>query len=70
MVEVKKAPEKAIEKTADMENKRKALDLALAQIEKQFGKGAIMTLDSNAAQDVSAIPTGSLALDLALGVGG
>ncbi|MDP2654538.1 MAG: recombinase RecA [Candidatus Omnitrophota bacterium] len=53
-----------------MENKRKALDLALAQIEKQFGKGAIMTLDSNAAQDVSAIPTGSLALDLALGVGG
>ena len=59
-----------VKKTADMENKRKALDLALSQIEKQFGKGAIMKLDGSAIVDVPAIPTGSLALDLALGVGG
>jgi len=60
-------------KTAEMEikdNKKKALELALAQIEKQFGKGSIMKLDSASAQNVPAIPTGSLALDLALGIGG
>ncbi|HBP63692.1 MAG TPA: recombinase RecA [Desulfosporosinus sp.] len=50
-------------------NKLKALDIALAQIEKQFGKGSVMKLgESPAAIDV--IPTGSLAIDLALGVGG
>ena len=53
-----------------MDNKRKALDLALSQIEKQFGKGAIMKLDGNVTQDIPAIPTGSMALDLALGIGG
>ncbi|MFA5088320.1 MAG: recombinase RecA [Candidatus Omnitrophota bacterium] len=52
------------------DNKKKALELALAQIEKQFGKGSIMKLDSASAQNVPAIPTGSLALDLALGIGG
>ncbi|MCA9408549.1 MAG: recombinase RecA [Candidatus Omnitrophica bacterium] len=57
-------------KTADLENRKKALDLALSQIEKQFGKGSIMKLDANASLDIAAIPTGSLALDLALGVGG
>ena len=62
MAEVKKAP--------DLENKRKALELALSQIEKQFGKGAIMKLDGDTKLDVPAIPTGSLALDMALGVGG
>lgn len=56
--------------TADAEQKRKALDLALAQIEKQFGKGSIMKMDGSAHQDVAAIPTGSLSLDIALGVGG
>ena len=50
--------------------KLKAVDLALAQIEKQFGKGAVMKLDEHAKLQVEAIPTGSLALDLALGVGG
>ncbi len=57
-------------KTVEMESKRKALELALAQIEKQFGKGSIMRLSENIALDIPAIPTGSLVLDLALGVGG
>jgi recombination protein RecA len=52
------------------ENKRKALDLALAGIEKQFGKGAIMKLDSEKTERIPVIPTGCLGLDLALGVGG
>jgi len=52
------------------ENKSKALSAALAQIEKQFGKGSIMRMDSQAAPDVQVVPTGSLGLDIALGVGG
>ena len=51
-------------------DKTKALDTALAQIEKQFGKGAVMRLGQNEAMQVEAIPTGSLSLDLALGIGG
>jgi recombination protein RecA len=50
--------------------KNKALDLALQQIEKQFGKGAIMKLGEEHAVPVDAIPTGSFGLDLATGVGG
>ncbi len=50
--------------------RQKALDLALSQIEKQFGKGSIMRLGENAHMVVEAIPTGALALDLALGIGG
>lgn len=51
--------------------KQKALDMALLQIEKQFGKGSIMRLGESAAKmNVSVIPSGSLALDIALGVGG
>ncbi|MCM8792806.1 MAG: recombinase RecA, partial [Candidatus Omnitrophica bacterium] len=50
--------------------RKKALELALLQIEKQFGKGAIMKLGGQVRLDVETIPTGSLALDLALGVGG
>mgnify|MGYP002673636809 CR=1 FL=1 len=51
-------------------NKQKALDLALGQIEKAFGKEAITTLGSSNVKKVDAIPTGALSLDLALGVGG
>ena len=51
-------------------NKQKALDLALGQIEKAFGKEAITTLGSANVKKVDAIPTGALSLDLALGVGG
>jgi len=53
-----------------MADKQKALDTALAQIEKQFGKGAVMKLGQNAAMNIEAISTGSLSLDLALGIGG
>ena len=48
----------------------KALDMALAQIDKQFGKGSIMRLGEQGHVGVEAIPTGALALDLALGIGG
>ena len=51
-------------------DKKAALETALAQIEKQFGKGAVMKLGANVAMQVEAISTGSLSLDLALGVGG
>jgi len=52
------------------EGKSKALQAALAQIEKQFGKGSIMKMDSAAAPDVPVVSTGSLGLDIALGIGG
>jgi recombination protein RecA len=51
-------------------DKNKAIDAAVSQIEKQFGKGSIMRMDQEPVHKVDAIPTGSLALDLALGVGG
>ena len=52
------------------ENKKKALEAAVAQIEKQYGKGSIMKLGDNAHLNVEVVPSGSLGLDLALGVGG
>ena len=54
----------------DISNRQKALELALIQIEKQFGKGSIMKLGMQTRVDVEAIPTGALSLDVALGVGG
>jgi len=53
-----------------MSEKTKALETAIAQIEKQFGKGAVMKLGQTTALNVEAIPTGSLSLDIALGIGG
>ena len=52
------------------ENRKKALGAALGQIEKQFGKGSVMRLGDSTTYDVEAISTGSLGLDIALGVGG
>src|SRR5437016_2840474 len=52
------------------DNKSKALAAALSQIEKQFGKGSIMRMDDAAIKDIDIVSTGSLGLDLALGVGG
>ena len=52
------------------QNKQKALAAALGQIEKQFGKGSIMRLGDNQIMDVETISTGSLSLDIALGIGG
>ncbi len=63
--------QKEIEPMADERNERsKAIDAALAQIDKQFGKGSIMRLGGREKVDVPAIPTGALSLDAALGVGG
>lgn len=52
------------------EDRKKALETALSNIEKQFGKGAVMRLGENTAMNVEAISTGSMALDMALGIGG
>ncbi|MBP9769311.1 MAG: recombinase RecA, partial [Burkholderiales bacterium] len=52
-------------------DKAKALQIALSQIEKQFGKGSIMRMDEkNVANDIQVVSTGSLGIDLALGIGG
>ena len=50
--------------------KKKALEMAMGQIEKQFGKGSVMKLGEFKAMEVEAIPTGALSLDIALGIGG
>ena len=52
------------------EDKDKAIDLALDQIERQFGKGSIMRLGESTGMDIEVIPTGAISLDAALGVGG
>lgn len=58
----------AIDKASN--DRTKALDTALAQIERQFGKGAVMKMGERGTQVVEVIPTGSIALDIALGIGG
>ena len=58
------------ETPAPAADKEKALETAMAQIERQFGKGSIMRLGENTHLEVDAIPTGSLSLDIALGIGG
>ena len=61
----------AADKNASANDRQKALDAALAQIEKQFGKGSVMKLgEKNSQMQVEAVPTGCLSLDIALGVGG
>ena len=64
------AMDKKKEGTTYMTDKRKALDTAIAQIEKNFGKGTVMRLGDKPEMQIDAIPTGSLALDAALGIGG
>ena len=61
---------KQIEPAAPASDKKKALSTAIAQIEKEYGKGSIMRLGENSHIVVEAIPTGSLSLDIALGIGG
>ncbi len=56
--------------STDNTEKRKALEMAMSQIEKQFGKGSVMKLGEFQAMNVEAIPTGALGLDIALGIGG
>ena len=59
-----------VETAAPASDKKKALETCMAQIERTYGKGSIMRLGENASVVVEAIPTGSLSLDLALGIGG
>ena len=59
-----------VENSKELEAKKKALETALAQIEKKFGKGSVMTFSSDAVKTVEAIPSGSLSLDIATGIGG
>ena len=59
-----------IESAAPASDKKKALETAMAQIERTYGKGSIMRLGENTGVVVDAIPTGSLSLDIALGIGG
>ena len=61
---------KSTEATPDRSERQKALEMAMAQIEKQYGKGSIMRLGENTKMNVDAVPTGSIALDAALGIGG
>ena len=70
MAKAKKPAGDKSELPANGEEKQKALDVAISKIQKDFGKGAIMKLGENTHMEVSAISTGSLNLDLALGVGG
>ena len=66
---MKKTSSKATSKTVDSP-KNKAIDVAVSQIEKQFGKGSIMKLGGDKKIDVDVISTGALSLDIALGIGG
>ena len=65
---------KVVKSTKDQEvenkEKNKALDAAIAQITDNFGKGSVMKLGEKRAMDIESISTGSLSLDLALGIGG
>ncbi|MBU2541387.1 MAG: recombinase RecA [Candidatus Omnitrophica bacterium] len=63
-------PKKKEDVSTSVNERQKALELALNQIEKQFGKGSIMKLGSNVVLNIDSIPTGAFSLDLALGVGG
>ena len=62
--------DKKVNSINDNSEKKKALDVALGQIEKQFGKGSIMKLGENAHMNIESISTGAMSLDIALGIGG
>ena len=66
----KSSSKKSLEKPVTNEEKRKALDAAIAQIEKQFGAGSVMRMGEKSTLDVESLPTGSIGLDMALGIGG
>ena len=69
-IDKKKKETKGVTKITNKEDKKKALDTAIAVIEKQFGQGTIMRMGETKALDIECIPTGSMTLDMALGVGG
>ena len=61
---------KSSQSPTNQDQKNKAIDAAIASIERQFGKGAIMRMDENAVEAIPSVSTGSLGLDVALGIGG
>lgn len=69
-IDKKKKEQKTVQKITDKDEKKKALDTAISYIEKMYGDGAIMKLGGSKALDIECIPTGSMTLDMALGVGG
>ena len=70
MAKAKKTAVQMVSHDADKEEKLKALKTAMKQIEKDFGEGAIMKLGDDSIQEIEVIPTGSISLNAALGVGG
>jgi recombination protein RecA len=70
MAKSKNAAKGSVAQLQDKDERRKALDAAMAQIEKQFGQGAVMRLGDKAQVEIDTIPTGALTLDIALGIGG
>ncbi len=70
MAKGKNAGKGSVSQVQDKDERRKALDAAMAQIEKQFGQGAVMRLGDKSQVEIDTIPTGALTLDIALGIGG
>ncbi|MDE5887104.1 MAG: recombinase RecA [Muribaculaceae bacterium] len=70
MAKKKAAATPQVGRISDLDEKRKALEMAMGRLEKDFGTGTVMRLGDDAVQDVETIPTGSIGLDFALGVGG
>ncbi len=70
MAKKKTAPAATSGRISDIDAKKKALEMAMAHLEKDFGSGTVMRLGDDAVQDVETISTGSIGLDFALGVGG
>ena len=70
MAKSKNAAKGSVAQVQDKDERRKALDAAMAQIEKQFGQGAVMRLGDKSQVEIDTIPTGALTLDIALGIGG
>ncbi|MCQ2466166.1 MAG: recombinase RecA [Clostridia bacterium] len=70
MAKSKNSSKGSVTSVVNADDRKKALDAAMAQIEKQFGQGAVMRLGSKEVHEIETIPTGALTLDVALGVGG
>ena len=70
MAKAKNADKNGLQQLDTREERRKALEEVIAQVEKQYGPGSLMRLGQNKTMNVDVIPTGSLCLDIALGVGG
>ena len=70
MAKSKNTSKNSVTPVTDQSERKKALDAALAQIEKQFGQGAVMRLGDKSNVQVDSISTGALSLDMALGIGG